>query len=127
MTENEISGVVIGAAIEVHKELGGPGLLEHIYEEALCRELALKKLAVERQKVIPVQYKGSSLGRHLILDLLVENQVVVEVKATEKHHPIFDAQLLTYLKVANKKLGLIINFGDRNVASGVRRVVNKMP
>ena len=127
MTENEISNVVIGAAIEVHKELGGPGLLEHIYEEALCTELLLKKLSVDRQKVVPVQYKGTLLNKNLILDVLVDEKVVVEIKATEKHNPIYEAQLLTYLRVANKKLGLIINFGEQNVARGVKRVVNKLP
>jgi len=126
MTENEISNVVIGAAIEVHKELGGPGLLEHIYEEALCRELILKKLTVDRQKVVPVQYKGTLLGKNLILDILVNEKVVVEIKATERHNPIYEAQLLTYLRVANKKLGLILNFGEQNVARGVKRVVNKL-
>ena len=126
MTENEISNVVIGAAIEVHKELGGPGLLEHIYEEALCRELILKKLTVDRQKVVPVQYKGTLLGKNLILDILVNEKVVVEIKATERHNPIYEAQLLTYLRVANKKLGLILNFGEQNVARGLKRVVNKL-
>jgi len=126
MTENEISNLVIGAAIEVHKELGGPGLLEHIYEEALCRELILKKLTVDRQKVVPVQYKGTLLGKNLILDILVNEKVVVEIKATERHNPIYEAQLLTYLRVANKKLGLILNFGEQNVARGVKRVVNKL-
>ena len=126
MTENEISNVVIGAAIEVHKELGGPGLLEHIYEEALCRELILKKLSVDRQKVVPVQYKGTLLGKNLILDVLVNEKVVVEIKATERHNTIYEAQLLTYLRVANKKLGLILNFGEQNVARGVKRVVNKL-
>ncbi len=126
MTENEISNVVIGAAIEVHKELGGPGLLEHIYEEALCRELILKKLSVDRQKVVPVQYKGTLLGKNLILDVLVNEKVVVEIKATERHNSIYEAQLLTYLRVANKKLGLILNFGEQNVARGVKRVVNKL-
>ena len=126
MTENEISNVVIGAAIEVHKELGGPGLLEYIYEEALCSELILKKLSVDRQKVVPVQYKGTLLGKNLILDVLVNGKVVVEIKATERHNSIYEAQLLTYLRVANKKLGLILNFGEQNVARGVKRVVNKL-
>ena len=82
MTENEISHVIIGAAIEVHKELGGPGLLEQVYEEALCHELALQKLNVARQKVVPIHYKGVSMSKHLVLDVMVEGSVVVEVKAT---------------------------------------------
>lgn len=124
MTENEISNVVIGAAIEVHRELGGPGLLENVYEEALCHELVLQKLNVARQKMFPIYYKGIPFKKHLVLDLLIDNKVVVEVKATEKHNPVFEAQLLTYLRIANIKLGLIINFGERSVANGVRRVVN---
>ena len=126
MTENEISNVVIGAAIEVHRELGGPGLLEHVYEEALCHELALQNLDVARQVMIKIHYKGIPMRKNLVLDVLVGDKVVVEVKATEKHNPVFEAQLLTYLRVANIKLGLIVNFGERNVTSGVRRVVNRL-
>jgi GxxExxY protein len=126
MTENEISAIAIGSAIEVHKELGGPGLLEHVYEEAFCRELMLNQINVERQKVIPVLYKGVLLKKRLVLDVLIDEKVVVEIKATEKYNPIFEAQLLTYLRVANKRLGLVVNFGERNVASGVRRVVNQL-
>lgn len=124
MNENEISNIVIGAAIEVHRELGGPGLLENVYEEALCRELFNREMPYVRQKRIPIVYKGAATGKHLVLDLLIDNRLVVEIKATEKHNPIFESQLLTYLRVARKRLGLVLNFGERNVATGVKRVVN---
>ena len=127
MDENEISNLIVGSAIEVHRELGGPGLLEGVYEEALCRELAARRLNFQRQHIVRVHYKGSELGKRLVLDLLVENKVIVEIKATEKHSSIFETQLLTYLRVANKKLGLLVNFGESQVAKGVRRVVNGLP
>ena len=124
MDENEISRLVVGSAIEVHKELGGPGLLESIYEEALCRELVACGLRVQRQFVVDVEYKGQALGKRLILDLLVGNKVVVEVKSVEKHNPLYEAQLLTYLRVSNRKLGLLINFGERYVGQNIKRIVN---
>ena len=124
MDENEISRIVVGSAIEVHRELGGPGLLEDLYEEALCQELMTRGLSVRRQHPVKVAYKGLELRKRLVLDLLVEDKVVVEVKSVEKHHPLHEAQLLTYLRVANKKLGLLVNFGERYVAQGVRRVVS---
>jgi len=124
MQENEISRIIVRAAVEVHKELGGPGLLENIYEEALCLELASHALNVQRQYPVNVEYKGQELRKRLVLDLLVENQVIVEVKSVEKHNPLYEAQLLTYLRVSNKKLGLLVNFGERYVTQGVRRVVN---
>ena len=124
MQENEISRIIVRAAVEVHKELGGPGLLENIYEEALCLELASHGLNVQRQYPVTVEYKGQELRKRLVLDLLVESQVIVEVKSVEKHNPLYEAQLLTYLRVSNKKLGLLVNFGERYVTQGVRRVVN---
>lgn len=124
MLENRISYMVIAAAIEVQKELGGPGLLEDVYEEALCCELSANGLYIERQHALGICYKGLDLRKKLVLDLLVEDLVVVEVKATEKHNPIFEAQLLTYLRVSKKKLGLLLNFGRPYLAKDVRRVVN---
>lgn len=122
--ENEISYQVIGAAIAVHQSLGGPGLLESIYESALCHELTINGLKVERQKAIPVIYKGVVIREPLILDILVENKVIVEVKAVEKEIEIYKAQLLTYLRLSNIKLGLLINFGRNSIKEGVHRVVN---
>ena len=124
MTENELSHLVIGAAIEVHRELGGPGLLEDVYEEALCTELGLKGLGLERQLTVPLAYKGRLLRRPLLLDVLVEDKLIIEVKAVEKWNPVFGAQLLTYLRLTHKKLGLVINFGRERVSDGVHRVVN---
>ena len=124
MDENEISKFVVGSAIEVHRELGGPGLLENIYEEALCQELATRGLNVQRQYAVKVEYKGRELNKRLVLDLLVESKVIVEIKAVEKHNPLYEAQLLTYLRASNKKSGFLINFGERYVTQGVRRIVN---
>ena len=122
--ENEISNKIIGAAIEVHKVLGGPGLLEGIYESCLCHELTLRGFKVQRQLAIPVNYKGSVIRDPLYIDILVEGLVIVEVKATEKLHPIHDVQLLTYLRLTGCKLGLLVNFGQEYVKDGIKRVVN---
>ena len=122
--ENEISHKIIGAAIEVHRILGGPGLLESIYEEALCHELALRGLRCARQVSIPVIYKGSFIKDPLYIDILVEDKVLVEVKATELDHPISRIQTLTYLKVSRLRLGLLINFGKEQLKDGIIRIVN---
>ena len=121
---NELSGRIIGAAIEVHRELGGPGLLESVYEEALVHELHLRGLRVERQQSIPILYKGVKLATPLRLDMRVEGKVLVDEKAVTEWNPIFEVQLLTYLRLTGLKLGLIINFGERHVKSGIKRVVN---
>jgi GxxExxY protein len=121
--ENEISGKIIGAAIEVHKMLG-PGLLESAYEECLCCEMALRGIRFERQVALPLYYKGADLDCGYRLDLLVEDQVIVELKSIEALEPIHDAQLLTYLKLRNAWLGLIINFNVIMLKDGVRRLVN---
>jgi len=110
--ENELSYEIIGAAIEVQRTLGGPGLLENIYEEALCHELALRGLKYERQLPVRVVYKGVTIRDPLYVDILVENKVIIEVKATDKYHPVYETQVLTYLRLTGKKLGLLINFGN---------------
>ena len=122
--ENELSYEIIGAAIEVQRTLGGPGLLENIYEAALCHELALRGLKYERQLPVTIIYKGITIRDPLYVDILVENKVIVEVKATEKHHPVYETQVLTYLRLTGKKLGLLINFGNQCVGNGISRVVN---
>ncbi len=124
MNENDISSVIIGAAIEVHQVLGGPGLLEDVYEEALCHELELRGLSVQRQVPVPIEYKGRQLKKPLKLDVLVNGAIIVEVKSVDDYHDIFQAQLLTYLRLTNKHLGLVINFGEKYVKDGVHRVVN---
>ena len=124
MTENEISKIILDAAIEVHRTLGGPGLLESVYEEALAEELRLRGLSVERQLPVPISYKGRVLSTQLRLDLKVEGLVLVETKAAKDWNPVFEAQMLTYLRLTKLKLGLVINFGERFVKDGIHRVVN---
>jgi GxxExxY protein len=124
MHENEISEAVLDAAIQVHRTLGGPGLLESVYEEALVWELRQRGLAIERQKLVPIRYKGHSLATPLRLDLLVNGKVIVECKATTEYNTIFEVQTLTYLRLTDLKLGLVINFGKRLVKDGFHRVVN---
>ena len=126
MTENELSYEIIGAAIEVHKQLGGPGLLEDMYEEALVIELQSRGLAVRRQVGFKVIYKGRQLKKRLVIDLLVEDLVIVENKSVESYHSIFEAQLLTYLRQTNKRLGLVINFGEVLLKEGIHRVVHNL-
>ncbi len=123
MDESVLSGEVIGAAIEVHRVLG-PGLLESAYELALERGLLLRGLLVRRQVAIPLKYKGTALGDGFRVDLLVDDALVVEVKAVERLQSIHEAQLLTYLKLADKRLGLLINFNERTLREGVKRVAN---
>jgi len=121
---DRISGAVIEAAVEVHRELG-PGLLESVYEAALVMELGARSLLVARQQRIPLSYKGRSLGKDLILDLLVEERVVVEVKAVRALDAVHEAQLLSYLKLSRCRVGLLMNFNMDTMRRGVRRMVNE--
>ena len=123
MDINHLTGKVIGAAIEVHKTLG-PGLLESVYEECLCRELALNEISFERQKSLPVEYKGMMLDCGYRLDLLVEGRLIVELKSCDTLQPIHEAQLLTYLKLTNMKAGLLINFNVPVLKDGIKRMAN---
>ena len=122
MEINLITKEIISAAIEVHKQLG-PGMLESAYEECLCYELSLRGLKVERQKPIPVVYKEIKLDCGYRADLLVENEVVVELKAQDVILPVHEAQILTYLRFANKKIGLLINFNVTVLKNGIRRFI----
>ena len=117
-----VSHEIIGAAIEVHRQLG-PGLFESAYEAALCQELWLRRLGFERQVPIKIVYKGQLLAAAVRLDLLVERAVVVEIKAVDELAPIHRSQLLTYLKVSGHHVGLLINFNVRLLRSGMRRVL----
>ena len=126
MTENQISRIVVDAAIEVHRTLKGPGLLESVYEEALVFELRCRGLHVQRQIEFPLMYKGSPLARKLRIDVLVNNSVIVECKASEKYNSVFEIQALTYLRLRNLRLALLINFGQRLVKNGIHRVVNQL-
>ena len=124
MDENEISKVIVNAAIEVHRELGGPGLLESVYESALAYELEERGLTVERQRIVPVIYKGKRLPGDLRLDMVVNDKVIVECKAVAIYSSVFEAQALTYLRLLDLKLALVVNFEKRLVSQGIRRVVN---
>ena len=119
----DLTREIIGAAIEVHRHLG-PGLLESAYEECLCHELALRNLPFERQKCLPIEYKGLRLQAAYRLDLLVRDTVIVEIKATDGLLPIHTAQVLTYLRGAGKELGLLINFNVPILKNGIKRIVN---
>jgi len=120
--EDVLSHEIIGAAIEVHRHLG-PGLLESAYEECLAYEFAQCGLPFERQKPLPVQYKGVKLDCGFRLDFLVGKLVVVEVKAVEALAPVHSAQVLTYLRLAGCKLGLLLNFNEWRMGDGIKRLV----
>ena len=122
---NDLSQQIIGAAIEVHRQLG-PGLLEQVYQEALILELRLRKLNVESEVSLPARYKGTILPTSYRLDIIVENEIILELKATEKDSPIYPKQLLTYLRLSGKKLGLLINFNHERLINGITRVVNNL-
>ena len=115
---------IIGCAIEAHRNLGGCGLLESVYEDAMCYEFRINGLAYVRQLTLPVQYKDVILSTPMKVDLMVEDCIIVECKATMQYNPVFDAQLLTYLRLSNKRLGYVINFGERVLKDGIHRVVN---
>ena len=125
MLENEISNIIIGCAIKVHSALG-PGLLESAYEECLFYELGKSGLKVEKQKALPLVYEEVKLEIGYRIDLLVENKVIIEVKAVEALNDVHLAQVLTYLKLNKNKLGLLINFNVSLLKNGVRRVVNNL-
>ena len=122
MTDNELTYQIRGAIWDVYNALG-PGLLESVYEEALCFELSQRGLKVERQLQVPIVYKGTVLKTDLRLDLLVENQIIVELKSVEEMKPVFFKQTRTYLKLMNKHLGLLVNFGEYDMADGIQRVI----
>ena len=119
---NELTEIVIGCAIEVHRSLG-PGLLESTYEMCLCRELSLRNILCERQKPIPVIYKGVKLDCGYRADLIIDGRILVEIKSIEQTAAIHDAQLLSYLKLSGMKVGLLINFNVRMLTHGVRRKI----
>lgn len=124
MNENQTSRVIMDAAIEVHRVLGGSGLLEGVYEEALVEELRLRGMKTDRQQPVPVIYKGKVLATPLRLDLRVNDQVLLGCTAAQEHNKLFESQMLTYLRLTGLKLGLVINFGQRLVKDGIHRVVN---
>jgi GxxExxY protein len=119
---NQVTGGVIGAAMEVHRRLG-PGLLESAYQECLCHEFCVRQIPFEREKPLPVEYKGTRLECGYRLDMLVAGAVVVEVKSVESLAPVHEAQLLTYLRLGGWKVGLLINFNVPILKQGIRRKV----
>lgn len=123
MELNRISGVIVDAAMKVHSHLG-PGLLESVYEACLLYELGKRGFVVENQLALPVEYAGMRLDVGYRIDLLIERSVIVELKAVEKIQPIHKAQLLSYLRLSDKKLGLLINFNVVHLRDGIKRVVN---
>jgi GxxExxY protein len=125
--ENELSKIIVDAAIEVHRELGGPGLIEDIYEEALGEELRGRGVQVEQQLPVRIVYKGRVLRKPLRLDMKIEGLVLVDNKAVTQWNPVFEAQMLTYLRCTKLRLGLVINFGERLLKAGIHRVVNGLP
>lgn len=122
-TYNKISSAIIGSSIEVHKELG-PGLLESVYEYCLMDELQIRGLNAKQQVKLPIVYKGKQLDKDFFIDILVEDIVIIELKAVEVLLPVHEVQLLTYLKLADKKLGLLINFNVPVLKEGIRRKIN---
>lgn len=120
---NNLSKEIIGAAIEVHRTMG-PGLLEKIYEDCMIEELNARKIQAQRQVRVPLVYKGTDLDSDYRLDLLIEGEIILELKAAIEHHPVFDAQIISYLKLANKKLGFLFNFHVPIMKNGIKRFVN---
>jgi GxxExxY protein len=125
MDENEISKIIVNAAYEIHTQLG-PGLLESVYEEILYFELISKGLKVERQKGISVLWKGIKMEVGFRADLIVENKVIIEIKSVSEILSVHSKQVLTYLKLSGCKLGLLINFNDKLIKSGITRIVNNL-
>lgn len=125
MNENEIATVIVDIAYNIHVELG-PGLLESVYETVMAYELGKRRLQFTRQQAIPIIYKNIRLEEGFRADLIVENKVIVELKSVENISPVHTKQLLTYLKLTNKKLGLLINFNTELIKHGINRIVNKL-
>ena len=123
MTENDITYEVRGAIYDVYKELG-PGLLESVYEEALVFEIEKRGLKVERQVQVPITYKGNILKAELRLDLLVEDKVIVELKSVEEMKKVFSKQLLTYLRLMGKRVGILVNFNTNDILTSITRIAN---
>jgi GxxExxY protein len=121
--DNELSRRVIGCAIEVHRHLG-PGLLESAYEECLCHELSLERIAHERQVALPVTYKGLTIAAGYRLDVLVDRRLILEIKAVDRAAPVHEAQLLTYLRLSGLRLGLVLNFNQAVLRDGIKRITN---
>lgn len=125
MRENELSRIIVNACFEIHKELG-PGLFESVYEECLYYELVQQGFFVERQKELPVIYKSIKMEIGFRTDLIVENKVIIEIKSIEKIAPVHHKQILTYLRLTDIKLGLLVNFNQVLIRDGIQRIVNNL-
>lgn len=123
MGENAIAAAIVDACFKIHSSIG-PGLLESVYETVLERELQTRGLGVDRQSAIPIVYEGMHFDEGFRADLIIEHKVIVELKSIEKVAPVHKKQLLTYLRLADKKLGLLVNFGESLIKDGITRVVN---
>jgi GxxExxY protein len=123
MTEDEIAKIVVDTSYMIHVELG-PGLLESVYEEVLAYELENRGLTVERQCGIEIEWDGRNLGKAFVADLVINSKLIVELKSVQKLEPVHFKQLLTYLRLAHMKLGLLINFNETLIKNGIKRVVN---
>jgi len=123
MIENELTEKIIGGCIEIHKILG-PGLLESLYEQVLCYELKQRNIPFTNQQIIPVKYKDVILEAGFRADIIVDSKVIIEIKSVEKMNPVYSKQLLTYLKLTNIRLGLLINFNAVLLKDGIERIIN---
>jgi GxxExxY protein len=126
MLINEVSGIIVDEALRLHDELG-PGLLESVYEVLLCHRLQRRRLRVARQVTIPVRIDGIVFDEGFRADLIVDDLVIVELKSTDQFHPVHAKQLLTYLRLTDKRLGLLINFGLPLLKHGIKRIVHNLP
>jgi GxxExxY protein len=124
-TDEMFAKEVVDASIEVHRTLGGSGLLEKAYQKSLAQELRLRKVPCKIEVPVAVTYKGAQINEPFYLDILVGDALIIEVKATEKYHAVHRAQLLTYLRLSGLRLGLLVNFGQELVKDGISRVVNQ--
>lgn len=122
---NIISGKILDCSIEVHRNLG-PGLLESIYHSCLCKEFDLRGIKYSSQTRVPIWYKGELISNDFKLDLLVEQVIVIELKAVETVHPVYSSQLLSYLRLMKKRLGLLINFNVSRLVDGYKRIINNI-
>lgn len=125
MNENDISSIIVDCCFRIHKTLG-PGLFESVYEEILSHELKKNNLSIERQKTLPVHYDGIDLEIGFRTDIIVENKVIIEIKSVESINPTHKKQLLTYLRLSNMKLGILVNFNSALIKYGITRIVNDL-
>ncbi len=121
---NRLSKIILDVCIAVHREMG-PGLLESVYEKCIMKELELRGLHAENQVSIPLFYKGFKLSKDYIIDILIENEIIIEIKSSEKMLPVYEAQIISYLKLSKKKLGFLVNFNVPLLKNGFKRFVNK--